>query len=721
MRKKTLTIIMLVLAIVSNTLPHNINADTTIPEKYSELYKKLEKKISDNEKLVKPSDVVWGSIGTELVSANSCRGAELLKAETFTFIKKNIAALKSLGTSGLTVNISFPILRPSTPRQKEYLAFYKKIASEIRLQGMSLMVQVQNISPDEVLGNPSMKIKGIKYGDYVKQKKDQIILIAKEIKPDWLTIDNEPSTQKHITGFNFTPELWKTTLTSFLSGFKHDGIKVGAGAGSWDEIKYFKLMCDLPLDFIDIHTYPVNGDCLVKNVTSVANLVKSKGKDVVIGEAWLYKSASFSKSPQQQDYVNNCVSDAYSFWEPLDVRFIKIISTLSRNLNVAYASFPRSGCFFSYIPYDNSYDTDKPKDILARLDKAVVVNTLANPVKITKTGQAFKDVLKSNANAMVKVLIKKNAGRVSYSKVNNLIVYDQLGSDKYYDVWTMKPDGSSKKCLTSTNKSMPKHNGNPSWDPSGKFIVFQSQDPAYKMKNEYYASPGIGINNNIYITDKNGKNFYKMSKVRNGGGSLHPQFSPTGKRLIWSNAIPSQNPIGSWEMMEFQISLASQPKLVDMNTLNPGNLQLYETHGYSPDGKRIVFSGIPKGKGYFDMEIYTCSIDETGLKKLTSNADWDEHAHYSPDGKKIVWASSSGINCPKDPNKLQMDFWVMNADGSGKKRITFFNDPKSSQYIGKVKAADFDWVDNDTIVTKIGLEGGAVVGNEMMAIVNLKF
>lgn len=721
MRRITLTLTTIILIICFCAVPYRAtSADTAVPEKYSELYEKIEKKISDNEKLVKTSDIAWGSIGAELVSANSNRGADLLRPETLTFIKKNIAALKTLGTNGLTVNIAFPLLRPTTPRQKEYLAFYKKLASEIRAQGMTLMIKVHNIFPDDVFGNPAMKIKGIKYGDYVRQKKDQIILIAKELKPDWLTLDNEPSTQKYITGFNFTPELWRTTLASFLDGFKHEGIKVGAGAGSWDDIKYFKLMCELPLDFIDIHIYPVGGDCFVKNVTSIASLAQSKGKDVIIGEAWLYKSLNFSTTPQQQEYINNFVSDTYSFWEPLDMRFIKTVSTLSRNLKVAYTSYFWSNYFFSYIPYDDSFETMKPKEILAKLNKAVSANMLANPPKITKTGQTFKDIIKSNSTTTAKILMAKNGGRVSYNKVNNLIAYDQLGTDGYYDVWTMKPDGSSRKCLTSTNKAMSKNNGNPCWDPSGKFIVFQSQDPSYRMKYENFATPGIGINNNIYITDKNGSSFWRFSKVRNGGGSLHPQFSPTGKRLMWGNAIPSDNPIGGWEMMEFQISLNGQPKLVEMNTLNPGHMQLYETHGYSPDGKRIIFSGIPSGKGYFDMDIYTCNLDETDQKKLTSNSDWDEHAHYSPDGKKIVWASSSGTNCAKDTAKLQMDYWVMNADGSGKKRLTYFNDPKSPQFLGKVVASDFDWMDNDTIVARIGLTGGAS-GTEMMAVVNLKF
>lgn len=56
--------------------------------------------------------------------------------------------------------------------------------------------------------------------------------------------------------------------------------------------------------------------------------------------------------------------------------------------------------------------------------------------------------------------------------------------------------------------------------------------------------------------------------------------------------------------------------------------------------------------------------------------EWDEHAHYSPSGNKIVWMSSNGYGMSKARkwwNELKTDYWIMNADGSDKKQLTFFN------------------------------------------------
>jgi len=66
---------------------------------------------------------------------------------------------------------------------------------------------------------------------------------------------------------------------------------------------------------------------------------------------------------------------------------------------------------------------------------------------------------------------------------------------------------------------------------------------------------------------------------------------------------------------------------------------------------------------------------------------WDEHAQLSPGGGHIVWMSSQQL-----PSVLQTDYWLMDASGSNKERITFFNDAGSSEYIaGGVTSGDSAW------------------------------
>ena len=62
-----------------------------------------------------------------------------------------------------------------------------------------------------------------------------------------------------------------------------------------------------------------------------------------------------------------------------------------------------------------------------------------------------------------------------------------------------------------------------------------------------------------------------------------------------------------------------------------------------------------------NYDVYLVRSDGTGLRQLTAGPGNEEHAYWSPDGTRIVYSAgglgrSSGI-------------WVMNADGSGKRRL----------------------------------------------------
>jgi Tol biopolymer transport system component len=73
--------------------------------------------------------------------------------------------------------------------------------------------------------------------------------------------------------------------------------------------------------------------------------------------------------------------------------------------------------------------------------------------------------------------VTPSGGRLDWSPAN-LVVFDRLGSDEYYDVYLMEADGSKERCLTCDAAGLPPgHHGNPAWHPSGDYIVFQSQDP----------------------------------------------------------------------------------------------------------------------------------------------------------------------------------------------------------------------------------------------------
>jgi Tol biopolymer transport system component len=311
----------------------------------------------------------------------------------------------------------------------------------------------------------------------------------------------------------------------------------------------------------------------------------------------------------------------------------------------------------------------------------------------------------------------EGGGRVSRLQCDNLIAVDRRGADGYYDLYVIGLDGSIIRSLTAGKTRLPQlHNGQPAWHPSGDYIVFQSQDPYLPFPPDYsdalkrwVSSPGIGVHNNLWLTTADGSRFWQLTRVKRQRGVLHPHFSPDGKKLIWSEKIDAgAGGIGTWviKLANFRVK-SGKPHLKNVRTFRPAGLQLCETHGFSPDGRSIIFSGIENGKSYYDFEVYLMNLKTEALTRLTDNDEWDEHAHFSPDGQWIIWSSSEGIPQNKniksieDLKKLQLDYWIMKPDGSGKQRLTWFNEPSHPHHLaGKTIAADFDWEpDGATLVS----------------------
>ncbi|MCK4337221.1 MAG: PD40 domain-containing protein [Candidatus Aminicenantes bacterium] len=303
-------------------------------------------------------------------------------------------------------------------------------------------------------------------------------------------------------------------------------------------------------------------------------------------------------------------------------------------------------------------------------------------------------------------ILQPNGGRVSWSHASGLIALDKKGLDGFYDVYTIYPDGTGLQCLTCEKAALlpQKNNGQPAWHPSGTCIVFQAQDPELRLPSsiregleDFLSGPGVGIHNNLWVMTPDGMQFWQMTHVKQSNGVLHPHFSPDGTHILWTHLITGQgDKVGRSVIMlaDFEFK-EGKPQISNVRSLRPGGLQLYETHGFSPDGRRLIFSAIADGGQYYDFEIYLYDLFTGELIRLTDNDEWDEHAHFSPDGQHIVWSSSEGIPQVKINPLLippKLDYWVMDANGANKRRLTYFNDTAAAEYIpGGIVAGDLDW------------------------------
>ena len=170
-------------------------------------------------------------------------------------------------------------------------------------------------------------------------------------------------------------------------------------------------------------------------------------------------------------------------------------------------------------------------------------------------------------------------------------------------------------------------------------------------------------------------------------------WSYDGSKIVYVNTAPNERPY-IWTM---------NADGSDKQQLTFGNV----TGGaatFSPDGKSILFSSSATGNGQplVGLELWVMNADGTDPHPITHTTvsavsedgttpiKWSIYGSYSPDGTKITYASTQSGHS---------EIWVMNADGSDQRQLTFPDNPNSPDANSPCWSPDG---------TKIAYAGGAV-------------
>jgi hypothetical protein len=366
-----------------------------VPEEYQALYASLEESLeSFHGYLGEHWDGSTGStvFAAELLPANGNRGDVLLQPATMAGVDFYLDRLEELGVQGVTVAISFPLLRPDFPRSTEYLRFFREVAQEVRRRGLKLLVESGPVFPDPEYSGVRVDFSGFTTETYFQAKREQLLLIAREVRPDYLSISGEPTTEKMLTGLSLSPAEYAAFAQETADAIdRSTGILVGAGAGTWEDPEYIRgFVADTSLDFINMHVYPLrstNADYLLRAVET-AELARASGKKLVIGESWLYKASPVEVGKPYQEIFPR---DVFSFWEPLDTRFIEAMAGLAHYQGFEYVSLFWANYFFSYLDYDETPKNLSTVELMNRANQAASGSILAG--SFSGTGQALQQLL----------------------------------------------------------------------------------------------------------------------------------------------------------------------------------------------------------------------------------------------------------------------------------------------------------------------------------------
>lgn len=179
----------------------------------------------------------------------------------------------------------------------------------------------------------------------------------------------------------------------------------------------------------------------------------------------------------------------------------------------------------------------------------------------------------------------------------------------------------------------------PAWSPDGRLIAYTHQ-------------PRGEIDDEIWVANTDGTD---KRQLTSGIQSYHPAWSPDGTRVAFAGAQG-----GSIDI--FVVS-ATGGAPVRVSARSGVDVR----PAWSPDGSKIAY--VSDRAGFF--EVFAMNADGSNPRQLTTGASRVEcsrgctlpliNPSWSPDGTQIVYGAD------RDGD---LELYVMNADGSGQKRLT---------------------------------------------------
>ena len=173
----------------------------------------------------------------------------------------------------------------------------------------------------------------------------------------------------------------------------------------------------------------------------------------------------------------------------------------------------------------------------------------------------------------------------------------------------------------------------------------------------FAAAPDLGVatNSNIFVMDADGSHRRQLTHTGAKAVSLSPQFSPDGRRIVYSVATMRDGTPPQLEVLLIPVA-GGEPRKIAEGTLP----------AFSPDGRRILFTAFDWGQSFAPRLV---SVDTNGgdARDLSRGEDKAMMGAYSPDGRRIAYIGSQGsVGKP--------DIFVMNADGTDKRPLTHTED-----------------------------------------------
>ena len=312
-----------------------------------------------------------------LKSANSNAGANLVNSGSMPGIQLQLQELKAMGLQAIMVQVGFPVLyEPFLTSQglsyAQFVAFYQQIGVMVHAAGLKLIVENDTLLTNDVQAgwNVAPFYATLNWAQYQQARAQTALTVAQTMQPDYIVVLQEPTTEANNSGQTdvTTPSGATALLSQILTSVRQAGVPgmlVGAGTGTAQQnfLQYIQSYVTLPIDFVDIHIYPVNRSYL-SNALQIASTAAAAGKPVAMTECWLWKIRDNELNVLTPSEVR--ARNPFDFWAPLDAYFIQTMQNLASHTQMLFMDPFNSELLAAYLPYNSSTETLSPSQIISQ-------------------------------------------------------------------------------------------------------------------------------------------------------------------------------------------------------------------------------------------------------------------------------------------------------------------------------------------------------------------
>jgi hypothetical protein len=376
-----------------------VSVPMPVPPEYQSLYGGLRAWLGASfpvRPAARQATPVWGA---HLIAADSNRGPVLLEPATLVGVELMLDRFKELGIQGVSVAIGYPLLTPSfDPQSSQYIDFYRAVAAIVRARGMKFSVEQIVLYNNSNFSPWTFDLSGVSMQQMIDDNRQMAQTIIDQLHPDYLTIMHEPDTFALLTGKSefLDANVAVAYVRGVLEGLNRGSTKVGAGSGTWSGPSFANGIVQTTVDYLDIHIYWVNGSSVLAGKEMVA-LARAYGKPVVIDEAWLYKSVGEGIEGLPGLAGNEKVyrRDVFSFFEPLDRKFLTQTARFAKTAGAVYFAPYWSNYFFAYLNYEPFTQNLPYKELVTVLAPQAVEQAIISD-RFTKTGKHYASIIRHN-------------------------------------------------------------------------------------------------------------------------------------------------------------------------------------------------------------------------------------------------------------------------------------------------------------------------------------